>query len=74
MTNLIIVPVFAIIVKSSIVFRIIDGPEHEIKIEDQSKIKLTGEVIQVVKHRKYITVEIENDRFEDSINLLVYSP
>lgn len=74
MKNLIIVLVLAIIVITVIVHRIIAGPEREIRIEDQSRIKLTGQVVQAVEHRKYITVEIKNKKFEESINILVYSP
>ncbi len=65
----------ATLIIGSLVYRYFDGPEHELDLEDiPMRIKLAGEVIQVEEHRKYITVEIEDDRFEDSINILVYSP
>ena len=59
----------------SFLSRLISGPEHDLKAEDfPVRIKLKGEVLDISEHRKYTTLEIDTKKFEESINILVYSP
>lgn len=73
--NLIIVSVLVFIAISCLIYGLINKPKNKMEIEDYPiRIKLAGVVVQVKEHRKYITVEIEDHRFDESINVLVYSP
>jgi len=66
--------IIAILVISFLI-RVITGPEHDIHKEDYPvRIKLKGEVIDITENKKYTTLEIETKKFDDSINILVYSP